>query len=404
MNCMCNYLYPANVETLNKLTNINYEDNRKLLVLEYNNSYVLPEKNSISGVVTEEGNFVKNTSFHSNLSNEVGYEPRISDFENIIEANESVVYIGSYRNCWGHTITDSLKHLWFLFDENYSVLKNLPFVYTGESIDKIPNLKEIFIKLGINLTNIKRIDKACKFKKVFVPDDCFSYNLEKKHRTYTKEYCFIIEKLRNSIEPKTNNEKIYFSRTAFKRKKIVGEIYLEKFFKSAGFIIVHPEQHSMEEQISILKGCKFLVASQGSLAHNALFLENGSKLVILKSNDHYNGYQPVINQMKNLDVCYVDSHKSILLKNKINWWDGPFCFYLSKPLLKFASEKLSNAKISTLSKICCFIDFIFNYYLNQKIYYPISTKLKSFSSFIKQKIKRILKFLFPFLTKLKNSK
>jgi hypothetical protein len=88
--------------------------------------------------------------------------------------------------------------------------------------------------------------------------------------------------------------------------------------------------------ISVLKGCKQFVASSGSNAHNAVFLNDFSKLVVLNRSNHVHPTQTMINRLRNLDVTYVDSFTDIL---PVSWDCGPFLFGHTSHLISFLKSK-----------------------------------------------------------------
>ena len=91
--------------------------------------------------------------------------------------NETVVYVGSFIASWGHEITDNLKRLWFYFDERFSDLKNLKFVFTSARHirNELPsdNFWALLKSLGIPKTQFHLIETPTRFARVFLPEDCF---------------------------------------------------------------------------------------------------------------------------------------------------------------------------------------------------------------------------------------
>lgn len=336
-------------ETKKKCGESHFEG-KSLLVNAIDNAYVLPCVDCWrGGIVDERGMYYE----HSFIQRGAGgaYEFNKSECE---YCDEEVVYVGMFHTVWGHCITDNLKHLWFLFCEEYDSLKKKKFVYTtlSPSFDLPQNAKNLFAKLGLNFDNLIRINSITKFKRIYLPEDCF-IRWTNKGCWYTSEYKMLIDNIINST---TNNKRllqsennchhsdhkleerqnrIYFTRTQLNSNKDYGEERIEKVFKKIGYQIVEPEKLSLDEQINLIRHCSVLAATEGSITHNAVFLKEGSDLVIVRKRNFVNEYQLAINEMRGLHVTYIDSHKSTRINKKFSF-TGPFFMYCSRNLSKFA--------------------------------------------------------------------
>ena len=313
-----------------------YLSTEKIAIKEYDNAFVLPKNKYGGGCVTNDFEFIDSSYVHNGLGRAYQF-----DKENSLYVDETVIFIGMFNPIWGHCITDNLKHLWFILDKQYEYLKNYKFLYLNISSENyLPkNFFEVLSKLGIDREMLFTVNEVTQFKKIIIPDQCFFYNFELKQRQFTQEYINIVDKISNDIEP-SNEQKIYFSRTRFKSHKdfTYTEKKLEKLLVSKGYKIIFPETLTLNEQISLLKGCSEFVTTDGSTSHNAIFCKNGTKLVIIRKTDYQNGYQAVINKLKDFDVVYIDAHKSIMC-NKKQPWTGPFFVYPDKNFCSYLEIK-----------------------------------------------------------------
>ena len=85
-----------------------------------------------------------------------------------------------------------------------------------------------------------------------------------------------------------------------------------------------------------------LVTTDGSIAHNAIFGPDGLKMIILRKSDFVNYHQPVINEIRKLEVTYIDAyHTGWLFNNREEPWVGPFFMYAGECLTRFLGCKKS---------------------------------------------------------------
>ena len=67
-------------------------------------------------------------------------------------------------------------------------------------------------------------------------------------------------------------------------------------------------------------------------------MNENAELVIIRKADYLNGYQSALNEAANVNVIYIDSHKSIMAPKK-SPWTGPFFLYISRQLSDFAGVR-----------------------------------------------------------------
>jgi hypothetical protein len=305
-------------------------------------AYVLPQKNLKGsrgiggGIVSVEGEFIESTSLHEGLGCAYPFD------KNEVETkNEVAVYIGMIYPIWGHCITDGLKKLWFLRSAEYkSLVQNnkVVLIYTSPDHWNISgNYKEILGSLSINTALLRRIGNIQQYKTIYVPDD--SIFIENGHRFFTKEYRETINNIVSSfeIEPQDVYDKVYFTRTNMGSKRDYGEILIEDYLKSRGYKIIAPEKLTFKEELTILQECKTFVSTVGSISHNVLFCKDGTNVVLLRNCADDNGYQPVANNMHNINLTYIDVNLSIF-PNVKSPWGGPFFIYVSNNLQRFEND------------------------------------------------------------------
>lgn len=227
--------------------------------------------------------------------------------------DKDVLFIGVFNSCWGHCITDSLKHLWFVMKKMPDEYQFLPKVYctlaVGEQLPR--NLIEMLTLLGIDLQSAIRVDNSTKFRSVVVPDECF-FTLEKPEpeiRCATPEYSDLVDyliKAAGVCDTVSDSRKIYLSTSSFKPWDY-GSSSLNRSFLAAGFEVVHPEKLGFAEMLRLLGEASVFASTEGSCAHNSVFLRKGTKVLILRKSHEIYWHQLAINRIRELSVTYVDS-------------------------------------------------------------------------------------------------
>ena len=268
----------------------------------------------------------------------------IPSSDKVVECNEEVLFLGSFESCWGHCITDNLKHLWILHSPLLEQYRSMKWVYAMELPEKgLPkNFIELLAVLGLNLSQLVLIDRPTKFNVVHVPDSCFYCDdaTSQHYRYYTKEFVELVDCIVDTVDPARDcnpQRKVYLTRTGWKKgNPDFGERYVEKAFVAKGFEVVRPESLSFVETVRLMGQCKALAATEGSTAHNSIFLPKGSELVVVRKADYINEYQPPINQLRDLDVVYIDAHRTTLLASARCPFSGPFFIYCNENLAKYA--------------------------------------------------------------------
>lgn len=345
-----------------------YFSNVNLHVEVLENALILPGDNQGRGGILFQGEMLPQSSYRRGVA-------RLYEFDenDVFNSDEEVVWIGMWPTVWGHCLTDNVKHLWFLFHPEYDYLKKYKMLYStiwGTTFDEKHNFWQLLRIWGIDTGNICRLEKPTRFKRVFLPDESFIHTDEGKF--YTKEFALLYD---NTTIPTPKKriplyDKVYFTRTGWGGGKDFGEKRIETAFRKMGYHVLCPEILELDELICVLRNCKVLATTEGSISHNCLFLEKGTKVVIIRKAYYVNMYQLAINEIRELQVTIIDSHKSVGVSS-VNPMLGPFFLYCGKNLQKFAP----NIKLGKFP----LIDFLI--YLRK-------------SKYIRKSIKRILTNMF----------
>ena len=339
---MINFDYLYDKSYYEKELYVNHYKEEKLYWNVISNAIILPHEESCDGVcggiIDDKHEFIDGSGLHRGM--EQCYD--ISG-KKISESDEDIIFLGVWANfVWGHCLTDNIKRLWVLKNENFmKKYGHLRFVFVpSHNVNIQTNFHQLLKILGIDNIRLEPINEITKFRKIILPDECF-WKEEDGTRFFTKEYINLIDQIRNygkdHFEP-TTDKKIYFTYRNFPAYRTIGEQKIEKFFSEIGFKIISPEEYTFVEQLNILLNCEEFASTIGSLAHNSIFLRDKTKMYLIPRANFITEYQLALDQVHDLDITYIDSTLSFYVNPKRKW-EGPFYFIVSRNLEKCFGHK-----------------------------------------------------------------
>lgn len=306
---------------------------------------------TLSFMEIEEG--VMTLEVHDNKGQLLPYVNPNLQYGVTVESNENisnhedidVVYLGCIWNCWGHFFTDGLAKAWYLltdeYKEKYKGKVKIAISFINNTLQSCPKpLLSLYQLLGVEEEDIIVITQPTKFRSIIVPDNSLFFHDGTRH--FTKEYTTTIDAITDAVPANLDKKykKIYLSRTHFtKGNADFGERSLESVFKRIGYTIIHPQEYSVLEQIAIFKAAKSFVSTTGSLGHNSVFCNRNTEVILLRKCWVIFDYQLVINEAKELDVTYVDTHLTCFLNDAPN--NGPFYLYRNANFCRFIKDRFN---------------------------------------------------------------
>lgn len=279
------------------------------------------------------------------VSNDIQFD---ANSQEIVEDDSEVYYLGTFHICWGHEITDGMRLLWGIVPELGGIALNdkVKYAYTLCSNDH--PLPQNFIMLlesfGVDKQRLVKIDAPTRFKKVYLADESYWYDITTDtKRTFGSTFRQLYEILCHKVVPvkKEPTRTVYLSRSGWhKGNPDFGEAMVERaFVENMNCEVYRPENLSFVEMVRLLQETKTLIATEGSISHNALFLQPGTKLIILRKAGFISYYQLMINQLKDLEVTYIDAHRTHHFTHPIYPYYGPFFLLVNKSLSDFLGIK-----------------------------------------------------------------
>ena len=200
--------------------------------------------------------------------------------------NEPVLWCldGYSTGGYFHWIVDILPRLWMARD----YLPDTYFAIPDYFFTKWPFSKEYFALLGV--------------EKFLILDNINQYSIKKLVMPTRAGNPFYLQPiplkegvkwLRNAAlqeSSKTLGERLYISRARASYRKVVNEKELFPILEKYGFKIIHFEDFTLADQISICQNAKVLMGLHGAGLVNMAFLRPGSKVIEIRPDNVYHMY------------------------------------------------------------------------------------------------------------------
>ena len=294
--------------------------------------------NSIGGVIGRDGAAVKDSECLEWKEDSAYYDTTDS-----LREHKRVIFLGFLLVGFGHAYTDDLRKLWFLKTDECKALvqEGYELVYTTSWNRPIPPaVWEVFQLAGLDLGGARHITRLTRFDTVVVPDNCFK--AADTGRIYCKEFADLIGCINAAVPDRDMGvPRVYFSRSHYMagQSKERGEKDIERVFQKLGYQIVFPEEHSVSEQIQLVRNCDHFAATEGSIAHLSLFCRPDTDVVIINKANYLNFHQITINELAGLNVTYIEAHHSLRANPDHPWW-GPFYLCVTRYLERFVQQPI----------------------------------------------------------------
>ncbi|WP_159992330.1 DUF563 domain-containing protein [Roseomonas sp. 18066] len=174
---------------------------------------------------------------------------------------------------YGHVLLEALPRLWAL-DRVHPRMPVVTSVMPHRSYDLM------FEALGVPADRLIRINHPVVADKVYFPD------LPVVRRSWVHPSAFdVFAKLGQLADRSTLDapERIYISRSRVAGRPLTNESEVEAYFLSKGFVVVHPQEHPIEDQIKLFGRARMVAAAGGSATHNFVFSPAETKMLIICS-------------------------------------------------------------------------------------------------------------------------
>lgn len=308
MNIDYTYLRPKKAQWLKRMYSTPFPKKDPLSLWQGRDATILPLRSAPnSGLSFGYGGVIDNQGAYVELS---GIPLRIAQgysFDHAEYRDEKVVYCGYLVNHWGHFLVEAVTRLWYVLKNDPTIDKYVFFLDENEQREIRGNYQEFFQLLGI-WDKLELISVPTTYREVVVPQIAFQVMT-----FYSDAYLAIFDAVSQNItiDPSWKKaDKIFFTRSSFAKGNHFdfGCECLDNFYQRNGFLVLSPEKLTLSQMIFYIRNAKEVSTISGSVHHNMLFGRQGQRLTIVERLVINIDYQVSINQMRQLDVTYLDAN------------------------------------------------------------------------------------------------
>lgn len=190
-------------------------------------------------------------------------------------------YGGLLFNHFGHFLLETLARAWYIQSHSDDVYF---FKTEAAQPDDVNELftwqQELLAGLTGDINRIKIIHSGTVFEKFIVPKPGFvirKYCRRDQAAALQAVGGKILEQNKTEF---VSHEKVWLSRSGLGYGLVYGEIELEKALRQEGFLIFHPERHSVAEQIHVVENASVIAGFTGSAFHIVLLAKNNGARIL----------------------------------------------------------------------------------------------------------------------------
>jgi capsular polysaccharide biosynthesis protein len=180
-------------------------------------------------------------------------------------------YMGNIMSHYGHFITEGLSALWLSGGLEFDYFVAHPFIWGAE----IPAFaRQAYALVGVDTERIRLIRNPARFEKLIIPDRLWLANA-----SVNAEYRKTISTIKTRHLRAMPRLKLYLSRAEVPRRAVPNERAIEEAFRRAGFVVIHPQNHSFGSQLALHGQTAILAGLAGSALHNVIFCPRGTATI-----------------------------------------------------------------------------------------------------------------------------
>jgi len=198
------------------------------------------------------------------------YVPDLS----MAEASDTVAPDHVFMPCftsypvYGHWLLEALTSLWAR--EYIQSQGGAPVKLLLSPVENVPAYMKRFVEpLGITDYDFYYPSRRMRLKRLFIPTKAYmhmAYVSEPAKAIWRQVADFYLPQA--TIKPV---DKIYLSRGQVKTRRLENQEEIERFFEAQGFAVIHAQNLSLPDQISLFSRATHIAGPVGSAAHNVVF-------------------------------------------------------------------------------------------------------------------------------------
>ena len=247
--------------------------------------------------------------------------------------HEKVIYCGEMQTGhYGNVLIDYLSRMWWSDSE----CAYCAYVSCKEFSSDDPVFRLLSF-LGFPRERVIRVSTPTQFDSVYVPEKTFLHT-----RFVLPSFQLVFDKMYQNMSPRERQryDKVYLTRTHLNKHKEVGEKRFELFFARNGYIVIAPEELSIEDQAQLFRTTRVIASLEGTHAHGVVWRNprSGGKQIILRKQSECIPRQMMLNKLWGIDTVWIDVFSEPFKGFPISHDRGPFLLKWTDQIEMFASD------------------------------------------------------------------
>ena len=185
-------------------------------------------------------------------------------------------FAGAAFGHFGHFLLEGLSRWWLLALLPESVRGELRFVLYDKQPLHAWQL-ELLECLGVATERIVYLSEPLRCERMIVP--AAAYHL---HRGASLAQCETWERIGRAFDRGTGPARVYLSRSRYAHKRtLLNEVEVERAFQTRGFVVLHPQELPIAEQVAAVRHARLIAGSAGSAMYLSAFARRGTRKLIV---------------------------------------------------------------------------------------------------------------------------
>ncbi|SNS96015.1 Protein of unknown function [Geodermatophilus saharensis] len=187
-----------------------------------------------------------------------------------------VLYGGLLHGHFGHFLLESLGRLWA--HEQVRGLDPHVAFHPGygrlDLLGKRGFVEQTLTGLGIPMDRVLLLDSPVRLAHVLVPEQMYGYGLCRNPPDTFVEFVRGFSFPHSVPEGLEGATRVYVSRSALPGRlgRPMGETLFEEYLRGEGYAVLHPERHSLYEQLTVYSRAEQIVFCDGAALHGCVLL------------------------------------------------------------------------------------------------------------------------------------
>ena len=224
-------------------------------------------------------------------------------------------FLGSAHRHFGHFLLEGLARVWAWQDFAAAHPEGKCIVYE----DSCPKfVVDLLRRCGIETDRILFMDRPLIVERLHAPTPSM-----RTHRWIHPNQKRTWRRIADTIHAANDwGENLYLTRRSVTNRALANEAEIEEIFAAAGYAIIEPEKHSVNEQIAMAKAARSIAGAVGSQLYLAAFQQDRARNLIMAPSNFYLSDDALISSVYDSDL-FLAFGSAVQFRQKDRSWSIP---------------------------------------------------------------------------------